>query len=144
MPRRKRHLSQQDLRAMGASPGRLATRYTPDGGRAEVRQLTSEAKTRPRLRFGPELTHIKKTSEGEMTETQTPSALIGELTAELMGELDAAHQEAPIAALVAVWVDGGVWWRVHTNDPLGGEDPRVTARLAMALGDAALTDKGER
>jgi hypothetical protein len=40
--RKKRRLSQQDLRAMGATPGRLATRYTPDG-RAEVRQLTTYA-----------------------------------------------------------------------------------------------------
>jgi hypothetical protein len=71
-------------------------------------------------------------------EAQTSSELIGELTAELMGELGVAEHRPPIAALVAVWVDGGVWWRVHTNDPLGAEDPHVAARLAMALGDAAL------
>jgi hypothetical protein len=53
MTRRKRHLSQQDLRAMGANPGRLATRYTPDGRRAEVRQLTAETiSARPRPREG--------------------------------------------------------------------------------------------
>jgi hypothetical protein len=40
---RKKRLSQQYLRAMGASPGRLATRYSPDGERAEVRQLTADA-----------------------------------------------------------------------------------------------------
>jgi hypothetical protein len=41
MTKRKRRLTQADLRAMGASPGRLATRYSPEG-RAEVRQLTAD------------------------------------------------------------------------------------------------------
>jgi hypothetical protein len=45
MRRRRKtpRLSQQDLRAAGATPGRLATRYSPAGRQAEVRQLTAEA-----------------------------------------------------------------------------------------------------
>jgi hypothetical protein len=46
MTRRKRRLTQADLRTMGASPGRLATRYSPEG-RAEVRQLTADADRTP-------------------------------------------------------------------------------------------------
>jgi hypothetical protein len=41
MPRRKKRLSQQDLRDLGASPGRLTTRYAPDG-RAVVRQVVGD------------------------------------------------------------------------------------------------------
>ena len=69
MTRRKRHLTQQDLRAMGASPGRLATRYSPEG-RAEIRQLTSDANPASASRppFGPGLIgrgEVNKMSEGE-------------------------------------------------------------------------------
>jgi hypothetical protein len=39
MTRRERRRSQQDLRAMGARPGRLATRYTPDGERAQFDRI---------------------------------------------------------------------------------------------------------
>lgn len=49
MRRRKRSFSQADLRAMGATPGLQAVRYTPDGARAEVRQLTAEASSKPSL-----------------------------------------------------------------------------------------------
>jgi hypothetical protein len=50
---RKRRLSQQDLRVLGATPGRMVTRYAPDGRRAEIRRLTSESKGRsPFLRPG--------------------------------------------------------------------------------------------
>ncbi len=38
MPRRKKHLTKQDLRDLGATPGRLTTRYGPDG-RATIRQV---------------------------------------------------------------------------------------------------------
>ena len=40
---RKKRLSQQDLREMGCTPGRLLTRYSPDGRRATVRQLAPES-----------------------------------------------------------------------------------------------------
>jgi len=50
---RKRLLSQQDLRTLGAAPGRLITRYPPDGKRAEIRRLTSESSRRsPFLQSG--------------------------------------------------------------------------------------------
>jgi hypothetical protein len=53
MTRRKRRLwlRQQDLRAMGAGPSLMAHRVGSDG-RAEVRQLTAD--TRSRAPFGPE------------------------------------------------------------------------------------------
>ena len=44
MRRRKTRLSQQDLREMGCTPGRIITRYVPDGRRATVRQVLGEAK----------------------------------------------------------------------------------------------------
>jgi hypothetical protein len=57
MTRRKHDLSQQDLRAMGASRGRLATPYTPDGERTVVQQLTADTRhSGARPPFGPELT----------------------------------------------------------------------------------------
>jgi hypothetical protein len=40
--KRKRRLSQQALRAAGATPGLFGRRYSPDG-RAQLRQLTGEA-----------------------------------------------------------------------------------------------------
>jgi hypothetical protein len=43
MRTRKKNLSQSDLRALGARPGLLVTRYGPDGERAEVRRLTAES-----------------------------------------------------------------------------------------------------
>jgi hypothetical protein len=42
-PKRKRRLSQQDLRLLGVRPGLIVARYSPDGTRARVEQLTSEA-----------------------------------------------------------------------------------------------------
>ena len=60
MIRRKRRLSQQDLRVMGASPRRLAMRYTPDGERAQVRQLTAETRPQPPLDRGS-LVEVKST-----------------------------------------------------------------------------------
>jgi hypothetical protein len=44
--RRRRRLSQQDLRAMGTTPGLMARRYDA-AGRARLEQLTSEASGRP-------------------------------------------------------------------------------------------------
>ncbi len=44
MRSRKKRLSKQDLRDLGATPGRLTTRYGPNG-RATIRQVVGEAKT---------------------------------------------------------------------------------------------------
>ena len=43
--RRRRRLSQQDLRALGATPGLIARRVGPDG-RARLEQLTAEGSRR--------------------------------------------------------------------------------------------------
>lgn len=60
---RKKRLTQADLRALGASPGRMLTRYTPEG-RAEVRQLTSEARrSGARPPFGPGFTKFTQDNE---------------------------------------------------------------------------------
>jgi hypothetical protein len=40
--KRKRQLTQAELRAAGVTPGLMVTRYTPDGKRAEIRRLTPE------------------------------------------------------------------------------------------------------
>ena len=58
--RRKRHLSQQDLRALGAAPGRMFVRYTPGGERAEVRQVVWDRKN-----FAPPIKHSFAKEEGE-------------------------------------------------------------------------------
>jgi hypothetical protein len=44
---RRRHLSQQDLKAAGVTPGRMIMRYSPDG-RVEIRQLAPEGFDRKR------------------------------------------------------------------------------------------------
>jgi hypothetical protein len=45
--KRNRRLSQKDLRALGATPGRVITRYSPDGERAELHtRLAAEHRTR--------------------------------------------------------------------------------------------------
>jgi hypothetical protein len=64
---RRLRLRQQDLRAMGASPGRMLTRYSPDGERAEVRQLTAESRPRPPAssEAGPEPTNVRLRQESE-------------------------------------------------------------------------------
>ena len=49
---RRRRLSQQDLRALGASAGLIARRIGPDG-RARLEQLTPEASGRPSLFLRP-------------------------------------------------------------------------------------------
>jgi hypothetical protein len=46
-PKRKRRLSQQDLRLLGVRPGLLSTRYPAGGDRAEVRRLNPETSGRP-------------------------------------------------------------------------------------------------
>jgi hypothetical protein len=81
--RKKRQLTKAELRALGATPGLMAHRVGPDG-RAEVRQLTADARS-PRGEqlfderqrgnlappFGPGLTNNNEatmdtnTSEGE-------------------------------------------------------------------------------
>jgi len=45
-PKRKRRLSQQDLRLLGAQPGLQAVRYPAGTERAEVKQLTAESQRR--------------------------------------------------------------------------------------------------
>jgi hypothetical protein len=45
--KRRRRLSQQDLKILGVQPGLLVARYSPDGrglGRARVEQLTAESR----------------------------------------------------------------------------------------------------
>ena len=61
MRSRKKRLTRQDLRAMGATPGLMALRVGPDG-RARLEQLTAEASGR-RKDFIRRLT-----SAGEETE----------------------------------------------------------------------------
>ncbi len=63
---RKKRLSQQDLRAMGATPGLMARRVGPDG-RARLEQLTAEA-SRQRKDFIRRLTN-----SGEETEASEGS-----------------------------------------------------------------------
>ena len=71
MTRRPRRLTRQDLRAMGATPGLVATRYSPGeaGERAEIRQLAPEGPER-RKDFIRRLTStddVNQASEGSET-----------------------------------------------------------------------------
>jgi hypothetical protein len=59
---RRRRLSQADLRALGVQGGLVATRYSPESKRAEVRQLAAEGSER-RREFVCRLTHDTKASE---------------------------------------------------------------------------------
>jgi hypothetical protein len=43
---KKKRLSQQDLRTLGATPGLILHKVSPDG-RARLEQLTAEASSRP-------------------------------------------------------------------------------------------------
>ena len=52
MNRRRRRLSQQDLRAAGVTPGLMARRYDADG-RARLEQLVPEDSGRPSLFLRP-------------------------------------------------------------------------------------------
>ncbi len=61
-PKRKRRLSQQDLRALGVQPGLQAVRYGP-GGWVTIRQLTQETRGAPG--FERRLTDNSQASEGE-------------------------------------------------------------------------------
>jgi hypothetical protein len=63
---RKRRLSQQDLRAAGVTPGRVITRYVPDGERAQIRQLTPEGPERRRdfIRRLTSTDEVNEASEG--------------------------------------------------------------------------------
>jgi hypothetical protein len=56
--KRRRRLSQQALRAMGATPGLMARRYDPDG-RARLEQITAESSGR-RQQFARRLSHDTK------------------------------------------------------------------------------------
>jgi hypothetical protein len=62
--KRKRRLSQQDLRTLGVTPGLMVRRIGTDG-RARLEQLTAE--TRPRPSFGAGLTKNTKASEESET-----------------------------------------------------------------------------
>ncbi len=62
MNRRHRRLSQQDLRAAGATPGLTSRRVGPDG-RARLEQLAPEGPDR-RKDFARRLTDDSKPSEG--------------------------------------------------------------------------------
>jgi hypothetical protein len=46
--KRKRRLSQQDLRTLGVTPGLMARRISPDG-RTRLEQLTADTSGRPSL-----------------------------------------------------------------------------------------------
>jgi hypothetical protein len=46
--KRKRRLSQQDLRDLGATPGLMAHRVGPDGQRARLEQLSPEGPSEAR------------------------------------------------------------------------------------------------
>jgi hypothetical protein len=60
--RKKRLLTQQDLRAAGATPGLMAHRISPDG-RARLEQLAPEGPERRRS-FAMRLTDDTTASEG--------------------------------------------------------------------------------
>jgi hypothetical protein len=67
--KRKRRLSQQDLRLMGATPGLMANRVGPDG-RARLEELTAESGGRSPFFKARRLTSRNedtKDSEGSMT-----------------------------------------------------------------------------
>ena len=59
MKPRKKRLTRQDLRALGASAGLIVTRYTPDGERATIHQLSPESDERRRS-FARRLTQDSK------------------------------------------------------------------------------------
>lgn len=56
MRSRKKRLTQVELREMGVTPGRIITRYSPDGRRATVRQVVGEARPSLFFRFKREQT----------------------------------------------------------------------------------------
>ncbi len=60
--KRRRRLSQQDLRHAGVTPGLMARRYAPDG-RARLEQLTAEASGRPPLFLGTQSNKCSPTNE---------------------------------------------------------------------------------
>jgi hypothetical protein len=70
MPQRKRRLSKQDLRDLGATPSLMHRRVGPDG-RARLEQLAPESPQRRREAFGQDfarrLTSDSKLSEGSKT-----------------------------------------------------------------------------
>ena len=55
--RKQRRLSQQDLKALGYTPGLMARRYDADG-RARLEQLTAENSGRPSLFLGTDQTTV--------------------------------------------------------------------------------------
>jgi len=59
---RRRRLSQQDLRAAGATPGLMAHRIGPDG-RARLEQLAPEGSSERRKDFARRLTRASEVSE---------------------------------------------------------------------------------
>jgi hypothetical protein len=80
-----------------------------------------------------------------MTETQTPSALIGEITAAFMDYLagEAPEGTEVHAAIVVAFTSTGTYWRVRGAGSEDDPDDKATARLALVLADAALDDAAE-
>jgi hypothetical protein len=61
-PKRKRRLSQQDLRALGVRPGLIVQKVSPDG-RSRLEQLTAEASGSEARRPSP--FYAKSETEGD-------------------------------------------------------------------------------
>ena len=66
MRSRKKRLTQVELREMGVTPGRIITRYSPDGRRATVRQVVGEARPSLFFRFKREQTFAEGRSAIEL------------------------------------------------------------------------------
>src|SRR5215211_6195369 len=82
-PQRKRQcLTRAELRAMGATPGRLSTHYSPDGRRATVRQVVGEDAERRvtgdlMARYFDEIDPEARALYAEFSELRTEEALDG-------------------------------------------------------------------
>jgi alkylated DNA repair dioxygenase AlkB len=75
------------------------------------------------------------------TQEQSPSAHVGQIAAEFMDYLDETSEPGATveAALIAVWTsDGAVAWHVEPDEESGTGRDEGTAKLAVALGEAAL------
>jgi hypothetical protein len=62
--KRRRRFTKAELRALGAAPGLMATRYLPGEDRARVEQLTAETPSgRPSLFLRPSSNNCSDTSK---------------------------------------------------------------------------------
>jgi hypothetical protein len=68
--KRRRRLTQAELRAIGTVPGLLVTRYDATGERATVHQLSPEGSER-RRDFARRLTDDSQAGEGEASDRDT-------------------------------------------------------------------------